>query len=202
MNDRIASTIPDKEKPPRRCPGGETSANWCFSALECVAARTILDLRGRDGQAHFLAEDARDESAHRMRLPAGGFHEIGTGGAARALQQAKELGGLATQGGRSRRLGRLGRLPAAVGLPRPGRLYGRLALGWRDAARVSGDAGALGGSWFPRWGTRVGFFWNFVHIAFSLGGDYRDDHIHCSGSGELQAKSHEHPSAQRIGGTC
>lgn len=35
MKHRIASTIADKEKPPRQCPGGETDANQCpqlFSA--------------------------------------------------------------------------------------------------------------------------------------------------------------------------
>ena len=205
MIRRIASTITEKENPPRECPGGETDANWCFSALECVAARPILDLGRCDGQAHFLAEDAGDESTDRMSLPAGGFHKIGGGGATRALQQAKELSGLASQAGSSRRLGRLGRLPPAVGLPRPGGLYGRLALGWRDVARPSCDAGVFGGSWLRGWGIRVGvsrFFRNLVHIAFSLGGDYRDDHIHRSGSERLQANSNRRRSELGIDCTC
>src|ERR1700735_1150552 len=107
MNDPIGSRIPDKEKPPRECPGGETDANCRFSALERIAARSIFGPGGGDGQAHLLAEDAGNKTTDRMSLPAGGFHKIGPGGAARALQQAEELGGLAARAAGGGPLGRL-----------------------------------------------------------------------------------------------
>lgn len=205
MKHQMNSTIGDKEKPPRQWPGGEMDANQCPSALQRIAARPILDLGRRDGQTHLLAEDAGDESTDRMRLPTGGFHQIGSGGAAGALQQAEKLGGFTALACRGSLLGRLGRRCAPVGLPRPGGLHGQLALGRRDVARVCGNLGLIGGSRLPGWGTGLddgGFFLNFVHIAFSLGGDYRDDHIHRLGSTKLQAESCAQPNDLGINGAC
>src|ERR1017187_10227530 len=84
-----------------------------------VPALPVLGLGGPDRQPHLLAQDAGQEPADRVRLPAGGFHKFLPGGAARALQQVEDLGGLAALAGDGRLLlGGLGRRGAFVGLLR------------------------------------------------------------------------------------
>src|SRR5579862_6839657 len=164
-----ASRITDKEKPPKRNPGGQREPIGWASAFDRVAPLPVLGLGGRDCQAHLLAQNTGDKSSDRVSLPAGGFHEILPGGATGALQQVKELGGFAAVAGTSGllgRLGRLGRLRACVGLLRRGSLCGRLTLGRRDVAPVCGNTRPFGGSRLPGWGTGLavgGFFWNSVH---------------------------------------
>src|ERR1039457_3679145 len=65
-----------------------------------VPALPVLGLGGPDRQPHLLAQGTGQEPADRVRLPAGGFPEFLRGGAARALQQVEDLGGLAALGGR------------------------------------------------------------------------------------------------------
>jgi hypothetical protein len=59
----------------------------------------------------------------------------------------------------------------------------------------------FGGLWLLGRGTGLGvrrFFWNAVHTAFSLGGDYRDPIDH-SRSQELQADCEGNPNWRRSG---
>src|SRR5215813_15663203 len=67
---------PNVEKPPRRNPGGGIEGNWKESGLERVAPLPFLALGGNHCQSHLLAERAGNESANRMRLPAGGGHQF------------------------------------------------------------------------------------------------------------------------------
>src|ERR1035441_9129465 len=167
----------DKEKPPRRNPGGQKESNRWASAFDRVAALLALSLGGRDRQPHLLAQGARQEPTDRVRLPAGGFHEFLQGGAAGAFQQVENLGGFAALAGASCLLGRLGRLRASVGLLRRGGLVARPGLGRRDVGLLCRGPRLLGGRWLLGRGTGLGvggFCWNAVHSAFSFGGDYRD----------------------------
>jgi len=180
-------TIGTKEKPPRQDPGGEKKRTVSASTLQGVATFSILD-RGRDLETHLLSEHTGNETAYRVSLPASGFHEIGPGGAGRALQQIEDLGRFATFPGT---LPVLGRLCAHVGFLRRGGLLSRLAFGGRRVPRLCANTpafrrGRLGGRG-GNLGVR-GLFWNFVHCVFSLSGDDRD-HIHRSDSRRLQANS-------------
>jgi len=65
-----AAHRPDKEKPPRRNPGGKCESRWRRSALDGIAALAIFALAGRDEQSHFLSDCAGEEPADGMRLPA------------------------------------------------------------------------------------------------------------------------------------
>jgi hypothetical protein len=196
-----ASGIADKEKPPRQDPGGTKDLFRWPSPLERVTALPVLDLGGCDGQSHLPAQDARDKSSDRVSLPAGGFHEILSGGASGAPQQVKELGALGAVSGTDRLLGRPGRLRAPVGLLRSGSLGGRLTLGRRDVPPVCGNPRPFGGSWSPGWDAGLivyCFFRNNVHSVFSFSGDYRDDHISHSGSPQLQADSGRNLHGSRV----
>ena len=94
-----SGSAPDKEKPPRRNPGGQKEPNRWASAFDRVAALRVLGFGGRDRQAHLLPQGAGQEPTDRVRLPAGGFHEFLQGGAAGVLQQVEDLGGLAALAG-------------------------------------------------------------------------------------------------------
>src|ERR1019366_10210184 len=177
MKERIswsaesASRIADKEKPPRRNPGGEKEPIRWASALERVAALPVRGLGGRDGQAHLLAQDAGDKSSDRVSLPAGGFHQIRPGSATRALQQVEEFGGFAALARTAGLLARLGRRRAFVGFVRRGGLGGRPSLRRRDVPRVCGNVRLFGGRRLHGWGIALvvsTFFWNLVHIGFLL----------------------------------
>src|SRR5881396_2790360 len=72
----------DKEKPPRRNPGGQKEPYRWASAFDRVAVLPVLGLGGRDCQPHLLAQDAGHKATDRMRLPAGSFHEFLPGGTA------------------------------------------------------------------------------------------------------------------------
>lgn len=211
MKERIswgvgsASGIAGKEKPPRWYPGGEKDPIGWASAFERVTALSILDLCGRYGQAHLLAQDPRNKPSDRVSLPAGGFHQIRSGGATGALQQVKELGGFAALADSGGFHLRLARLRAFVGLLGPGGLGDRRSLGRRDVSRVSCALRPFGGKGLHRLDIAlvvggVGtFFCNLVHFAFSFGGDYRDDHINRSTSTELQVESCTTPHNPQIG---
>src|SRR5688572_3025260 len=58
---------------------------------------TLLPLGTRrlDPEAQFLGERPADEATDSVRLPAGGFHDLGKGRALLALEQLKYLGFLA-----------------------------------------------------------------------------------------------------------
>ena len=82
----------DKEKPPRRNPGGQKEPNGWASAFDRVAALLVLGLGGRDRQPHLLAQGAGQEPTDRVRLPvaflrggvAGALMEIHIGGGSTA----------------------------------------------------------------------------------------------------------------------
>jgi hypothetical protein len=64
----------------------------CFQGVDPLA---VLTLGGREGQSHFLADCAGQESAQGMRLPAGRFEQFRGAGSAGALQQVEDLSGFA-----------------------------------------------------------------------------------------------------------
>src|SRR6266849_3768928 len=65
----------DKEKPPRRNPGGQKEPNRWTSVFDRIAALPALGLGGLDCQAHLLAQGTGQEPTDRVSLPAGGFRE-------------------------------------------------------------------------------------------------------------------------------
>src|ERR1700733_5034848 len=136
---RIALAQPDKEKPPRRNPGGQCKRLRFSSALDRVAALPVLALGGCHGQSHFLADGARQEPAYGMWLPAGGFHQLLRCYAARPFQQFQNLVGLATLAGALRFLSAFGRFLGWGGL------LGRLGLLLRNVGALWRDTGLFGG---------------------------------------------------------
>ena len=139
----------DKEKPPRKNPGGHKNPIGWASVLERIAALAVRDFGRRDFQAHLPAQHARNKSPYRVSLPAGGFHEICAGGATGALQQVQELGSFAALAAAGGLLARLDRLCGLVGFLCPGGLFGRLALRRRDVARVCAHTRLFCRSWLP-----------------------------------------------------
>src|ERR1035441_7134560 len=181
----------DKEKPPRRNPGGQKEPNRWASAFDRVAALLVRGLGGGDRKPRLLAQGAGQEPADRVRLPAGGFHEFLQGGAAGALQQVEDLGGLAALAGAGCLLWRLGRLRAFGSLLRRAGLPARPSLGRRNVGLLCGGPRLFGGLWLRGRGAGLGvggFCWGGVHTAFSLGGEYRD-HMDHSGPRGLQVIS-------------
>src|ERR1017187_2786122 len=77
---------------------------------EGVAALPVRALGGRDRQPQLLADGSGEEAPERMRLPAGGLHQVLQGGAVGALEQVQDLGGLAALADTLGRLGSRGAL--------------------------------------------------------------------------------------------
>ena len=178
------------KKPPRRNLGGRGNGIADALRLQRVATLPIVAFRIHL-QTHAPAEHTGNESAHRMSLPTGRFHEIRPGSAAGTLQQLYDFGGLAPSAGYGGLLGGLGGTRSAVGLLRPTGLLGRLSAGRRNASRVSATVGLFG---WNRLLHRVrslqirSCFWHFSHFSLSLGGDYRD-HMSPSPCSGMHAKS-------------
>jgi len=63
----------DKEKPPRKNPGGHKNPIGWASVLERIAALAVRDFGRRDFQAHLPAQHARNKSPYRVSLPAVAF---------------------------------------------------------------------------------------------------------------------------------
>jgi len=191
----------DKEKPPRWNPGGPNGSPRWTSAFQRVTAFFALGFRRRDRQPHLLAHSPGQEPAHRVCLPAGGFHEFLERRAAGAPEQAEHLGSLGAWAGRGCLSGRLGGRPAPVGLRRRPGLVARPGPDRRNVGPVCRDTRLLGGLGRLSRGTGPGaggFCGNAVHGAFSFGGVYRDPMDH-SGSPESQANSGGNPHGRRIG---
>jgi len=191
----------DKEKPPSRNPGGSMELDRWSSALDRIAALGVLGLAGCDRQPHLLAHSAGQEPAHRVCLPARGFHEFLQRGSAAAPEQAEHLGSLGAWPGSGRLSGRPGGRPACVGLLRRTGLVARPGPDRRNVGPVCRDTRPFGRLWRLGWGTgpRVGgFFCNSVHGAFSFGGSYSDPMDH-SGSPASQANSSGNRKGRRIG---
>lgn len=152
--------------------------------LDRVAAFPVLALCRGDFDAHFLAKRPRKESAHRVRLPAGGFHQFLGGRAAGSLQQVDNLGGFAAVAGGIglvRGLTRFGRFLGG------GRLLPRLFLLRRNVGATCANRGAFGGFRLGRIG-RFRLFCDARH-GFSLRGGYRVDDIDHSVRARLQGDS-------------
>ena len=83
-----------KKKPPER---GRRLRGWNrkMSGFDRITVLAVLAPGGDDFQAHLLADSAGQEPAHRMRLPAGGFHQLFGGDPAGPLQQFEDRGCLA-----------------------------------------------------------------------------------------------------------
>lgn len=62
----------------------------CESGLDGVAPLPALALHGADDKPHLLADHARQESSHRMRLPTGGLHQFLRRCAAWPLQHGQD----------------------------------------------------------------------------------------------------------------
>jgi hypothetical protein len=178
-----------KEKPPRENLGGGKEQIVRASVFHGVPTSPVLD-GGRDFEPHLSAEHSGNEASHRVSLPAGGLHEIGSGGAGGALQQVEDR--FAPRAGTLPVLGQLGRLRANVGFLRWSGLLGRLTLARCNVSRLCANTRAFGRGRFGGQGGGLsvrGLFWILVHRVFSLSGDYRD-HMDHSDARRLQAKSH------------
>src|SRR5260370_485509 len=78
-------------------PPAASTAGW--RALDRIAALPVLALDGVYDQAHLLPHCPGKEASDGMREPAGYFHQLFCGGAARTLQQVQDFGGLAALAG-------------------------------------------------------------------------------------------------------
>lgn len=99
-----------------RIPGGQLIGLGAALQIDRVHARAVLLLGRRELEAHFLAHCARQEPAHRMRLPFGRLHQVLQGSAPGPFQQFEYGCGFAA-------------LPYAAGL------FTRPALLGRNTAR-------------------------------------------------------------------
>ena len=137
--------------------------------FERIAALPILDLGGRDRQAHLLAQDAGDKSPDRVSLPAGGFHEIRRRWRRRSASAGRGTWRFCCPGGR--------RWPSWATSPtsRPVLAFfagvafvADLRLGRRDVARVCGDTRLFGRSLAPRMGHLASLLAAFSGTSFIL----------------------------------
>ena len=78
---------PERETPPGGSPAARHGRNCDRSGLDRIAALAVLAFRRRHGQAHLLADGPGQEATDRMRLPAGGLHQLFGCDASRSLQQ-------------------------------------------------------------------------------------------------------------------
>jgi hypothetical protein len=183
----------DKEKPPRRNPGGGECVPGWQSALDGVAAFSVGSLGGTDRETHLLAEDTRHKTPHRVGLPAGGFHEFLPAGAPGPPQQVENLGGLATLACSGGLFGRLRRHAGSVAFCGRGGLLPRPRPGLRNVRPVCANVGLFVGNRRLRRG-RSGdirrFFWDCVHDDSFFRGQYRDHRDH-SAEPRMQANSHQ-----------
>src|SRR6266849_2951032 len=60
-------------------------------ALQPVGRLTLVALKAGDLQAQVVDQGAADEAPHGMRLPIGGAHDLGYGGAVRAFEQPDDV---------------------------------------------------------------------------------------------------------------
>ena len=75
--------------------GGEMKPWKSGLRADGIGANAARALARQNRQSHLLAERSADEAANAMSLPAGNLHEFLQRGAALALQQVKDVGGLA-----------------------------------------------------------------------------------------------------------
>lgn len=184
-----ASHPPEREKPPRRNPGGQCKQIGWFLAVDRVPALAVLALDGRDGQAHFLTQRSADESAYTVGLPVRRFHDLGQRSAILALQQVKDRLGLAalvSAGGFLRGFGRFGRFLGG------GSLLPRLGFLGRNGRATWRTGGLFGG--FGLLVRRCGrggcvFFRIRRHLICSFSGDHRGHDMDHSGALGKQANS-------------
>jgi hypothetical protein len=87
---------PERATPPGRNPAARCNRRCFRSGFDGVAAFTVLPLRGRHREAHFLADGSREEAAQRVRLPGSGFKEFLGSSAVGPLQQVEDSGRLAS----------------------------------------------------------------------------------------------------------
>src|SRR5271165_1742897 len=81
-----------KRKAPPVCwPAVEHKRRRRDLGFDRVGALPVLSFGRCNRQAHLLADDARQEPANGMRLPAGDFHELLLGDPVRPLQQVEDL---------------------------------------------------------------------------------------------------------------
>jgi len=152
VNQRLPPARPNKEKPPRRNPGGQSESSCWRSALDGVAALPICALGGGHSQPHLFANRAREEAAHRVRLPPGSFDQFLRGGTARSFQQVKDLCCLAAIAGSACRLAAMASAftslfadPAA--LLRGGGTLLRPSLRGRNVRLLCASVGLFSGFW-------------------------------------------------------
>ena len=79
----------------RETPAAELDQIGAHSAPDRVAALPVFALGGSDLEAHLLANGARQETANRMRLPVGSFHELLQRGSVRPTEQPQDLSSFA-----------------------------------------------------------------------------------------------------------
>jgi len=191
---RIANP-PERTTPPSGGPAARCGGNRKRSGFDGIAALPVLALRGCHSQAHLLPNRARQEPANRMGLPAGRFHQLLAGNAARPLEQFEDRLGLAAFAG-ALLLGSFPRTGCFWLRGRFGRFLGwagllpRLPLLRRDVRATCATTGLLGRLRLGRRcsGRRFGLFSIRCHI-FSLAVITARDHMDHSGGPEKQVKS-------------
>jgi hypothetical protein len=180
----VRTSHTERERPPRRNPGGPYRWLRLYSDLDRVAAFPIFALAGGDGQAHLLANSARQEPAHGMRLPAGGFYQPLCSDTPRLPQQSQDLVGLATLAGG------LSLLRAFRRLLELGGLRTRLTFRLRHVGAFLRTTGLPSGFGLAFCGQGQGggrFFCGRNHV-FSFCGNHRN-HIDHSGAAGKQVLS-------------
>jgi len=178
---------PDKERPPRRNPGGR-KRNARRLSFHGVAALAVVGLGRCHGQPHLLSDCSREEAAQRMRLPAGRFDQLLRCGAAWSFEQVQNLGRLAALAGTFtlRRLGFLGRFSALL---RGGGLLPRRVLRGRNVGATWRNTGLFRRCRLRGRGRFLFFRFYRRHGGFSSAVDHRGHDIHHSGWHQKQGNS-------------
>jgi hypothetical protein len=177
----------ERETPPGGCPAARWKLERRDSGFDGVGTLAIFPFGRGHCQPHLLADRARQKPANGMWLPAGGFHELFGGDAARSLEEFQNLAGLAAFANRLGFLSAFGRF-----LGRAGPL-GCLALLRRNVGALWRNTSLFVG--FPlltvHWRLRGGFYGQFSHFDFSFGGNYRGHDMNHSGARGKQGDSTE-----------
>src|SRR5215813_6666147 len=134
-----------KDTPPGKYPAARRGREGRDLGFHGIGTLSVLALGGRDGQPHSLADRARKEAAHGMRLPAGSLDQFLRRGAPWSFQQVKDLFGLTALSGVGLRSDTFAGFGALGGFFCRGGLLPRLALSGRHVWLPCASVGLFGG---------------------------------------------------------
>jgi len=169
-----------KGTPPGSNPAARGEQNGWGSGFDGIGSFAVLSFRGRDRQAHLLANGSRQKTTYAMRLPTSRLHQLGQASSVGSFQQIENLGGFAAVPGLTSLFRGLGRLLGGLGL------LGRLALSGPNVGALLASAGLLAG--FRLLASRLGgsgFFNGCVHV-ISFRGNRRGDDINHASAPKMQ----------------